>query len=643
MSSLGRLTHALDRPYLRLAVLSAAAAAAAYGLGVELPHVSPVVAAITALITVQPTFHASMKEALRQVLGVILGASLAFAAIAFVGYSAFALFATIVVCFGVARVLRLGEEGAAAVAVTVILVVGPHFSTDATEARLFGVLLGSALALVTSFFTRPGTPEGRALGDLVSESDRAAALMATIAESLPGRDGRVPWWIVRRWLAEAEEILQHVVATRQAAEDAAASARWSPMIDRQRAEAVLRQARIAERTAVTLVSMCRDLVVAAERNEPLHDGLATSLSDVLLATADAIGQQSQQARNHPAEPLAELTGPIRVARRARTDAAVHVRHLDDTGRCCWADPCSGTPRRSPKPSPDTDAQAPDRLEVNAGRPRGDLVTRLPRLARCLDDKGRRLERSQAVNGDAEVLDLGDFQVIDDSDDDPILLRRDGTPVDTWREGYPYDERLDRHVYDREKRLLQIELLKLQEWIKDSGERLVILFEGRDAAGKGGTIKRFLEHLNPRGSRVVALDKPSERESKQWYFQRYVEHLPAAGEIVLFDRSWYNRAGVERVMGFCDERQYTEFLRDVPHLERDVGAVRSASREALVLRLAKRAADPLPHPPDRPRTPVEALADRPRLSRSVGGLHRGEGSDVLLHRHTRRSVDGHQEQ
>jgi polyphosphate kinase 2 len=117
-----------------------------------------------------------------------------------------------------------------------------------------------------------------------------------------------------------------------------------------------------------------------------------------------------------------------------------------------------------------------------------------------------------------------------------------------------------------KRLLQIELLKLQEWIKETDERLVIVFEGRDAAGKGGTIKRFMEHLNPRGARVVALSKPNERERSQWYFQRYVEHLPSAGELVLFDRSWYNRAGVERVMGYCDEEQYRDFMREAPRLE-----------------------------------------------------------------------------
>src|SRR5215211_5620555 len=141
-----------------------------------------------------------------------------------------------------------------------------------------------------------------------------------------------------------------------------------------------------------------------------------------------------------------------------------------------------------------------------------------------------------------------LRVVDDDDDDPLLLRPDGTPVDSWREGYPYEQRMSREEYDAAKRLLQIELLKLQYWAKDTGNRLVLAFEGRDAAGKGGTIKRFMEHLNPRGARIVA-------------------HLPAAGEIVLFDRSWYNRAGVERVMGFVDDDKYREFMRQAPEFER----------------------------------------------------------------------------
>jgi len=159
-----------------------------------------------------------------------------------------------------------------------------------------------------------------------------------------------------------------------------------------------------------------------------------------------------------------------------------------------------------------------------------------------------------------------YRVVDIDDDDPILLDAAGAHIDTWREGYPYAERMTREQYESDKRLLQIELLKLQNWLKANDRRLVVVFEGRDAAGKGGTIKRFTEHLNPRGARVVALEKPSARESTQWYFQRYVQHLPAAGEIVLFDRSWYNRAGVERVMGFCTPAQYDEFMRQAPAFE-----------------------------------------------------------------------------
>jgi polyphosphate kinase len=140
----------------------------------------------------------------------------------------------------------------------------------------------------------------------------------------------------------------------------------------------------------------------------------------------------------------------------------------------------------------------------------------------------------------------------------------------WRDGgYPYKNLMLRRNYEEQKYRLQVELLKLQAWVKSSGQRVIILFEGRDAAGKGGTIKRFMEHLNPRGARVVALEKPSPAEAGQWYFQRYVQHLPTVGEIVLFDRSWYNRAGVERVMGFCSPAQYQEFMRDAPEFERQL--------------------------------------------------------------------------
>jgi polyphosphate kinase 2 len=174
----------------------------------------------------------------------------------------------------------------------------------------------------------------------------------------------------------------------------------------------------------------------------------------------------------------------------------------------------------------------------------------------------------------------------------------------WQEAgvYPYKYRLSRRAYEGQKRLLQVELLKLQAWVRTTGQRVVILFEGRDAAGKGGTIKRFMEHLNPRGARVVALEKPTENERGQWYFQRYAQHLPTLGEIVMFDRSWYNRAGVERVMGFCSDREYLEFMRQTPEFERML--VRSGvhlfkfwfsvSRKEQRLRFEQRMTDPLKH-------------------------------------------------
>jgi polyphosphate kinase 2 len=133
--------------------------------------------------------------------------------------------------------------------------------------------------------------------------------------------------------------------------------------------------------------------------------------------------------------------------------------------------------------------------------------------------------------------------------------------------YPYRSRLKRAQYEREKAQIQAELLKVQKWALETGQKFVILFEGRDAAGKGGTIKRFNEHLNPRFARVVALNKPTEEERGQWYFQRYINHLPTAGEMTFYDRSWYNRAGVERVMGFCTPSEYLEFMRQTPELER----------------------------------------------------------------------------
>jgi polyphosphate kinase len=174
---------------------------------------------------------------------------------------------------------------------------------------------------------------------------------------------------------------------------------------------------------------------------------------------------------------------------------------------------------------------------------------------------------QDVREYIDRLHIEGHTIGEDHDDDPVLIDPNGRAVDTWRENYPYEERMSREDYDEQKYLLQVELLKFQTWASETGGKHVLLFEGRDAAGKGGTIKRFMEHLNPRYSRTVALTKPSDREQNQWYFQRYVNYLPTAGEMVLFDRSWYNRAGVERVMGFTSPPEYEQFMAQAPLFER----------------------------------------------------------------------------
>ncbi len=186
---------------------------------------------------------------------------------------------------------------------------------------------------------------------------------------------------------------------------------------------------------------------------------------------------------------------------------------------------------------------------------------------------------------------------------PPLVQVDVDPKQLEKEAeayYPYKKKMGRKEYEEEKYKLQIEILKMQNWVKETGQRVICMFEGRDAAGKGGTIKRFMEHMNPRGARVVALEKPTQRESGQWYFQRYVQNLPSTGEIVMFDRSWYNRAGVERVMGFCSAAEYREFMRQAPQLERMLvnSGIRlykfwfSVTRKEQLRRFKSREGDPL---------------------------------------------------
>ena len=239
-----------------------------------------------------------------------------------------------------------------------------------------------------------------------------------------------------------------------------------------------------------------------------------------------------------------------------------------------------TPRVRARPAARGDTaprMQPDALEAYAVREAGKAAegAQIAAVQSVIDDKQSGREKAKALRALLEGASSDDLKAIqhrllgaDRVGASIAKLNPDEELAENWRDGgYPYKNLMLRRNYEQQKYRLQVELLKLQAWVKTTGQRVVILFEGRDAAGKGGTIKRFMEHLNPRGARVVALEKPTPTEAGQWYFQRYVQHLPTAGEIVLFDRSWYNRAGVERVMGFCTDEQYHEFMRQAPEFER----------------------------------------------------------------------------
>jgi len=216
------------------------------------------------------------------------------------------------------------------------------------------------------------------------------------------------------------------------------------------------------------------------------------------------------------------------------------------------------------------------------------------------ERKRLLSEAKNTASSFPMVELIAEQVRSSVPDDIVEKVRQARKKDILNPRYPYSTLMDGDDYEEEEGLLAIELVKMQAWVKEAGERIILIFEGRDAAGKGGTIKRFTEHLNPRGARVVALAKPSETERGQWYFQRYIDELPTRGEMVLYDRSWYNRAGVEHVMGFCTSHEYLEFMRQAPEFERMLvrSGIRlfkfwfSVSREEQLRRFLGRAKDPL---------------------------------------------------
>ncbi|MGV2907480.1 polyphosphate kinase 2 [Achromobacter sp. AGC25] len=270
-------------------------------------------------------------------------------------------------------------------------------------------------------------------------------------------------------------------------------------------------------------------------------------------------------------PQAEPAVPAAPAKRAGTAAKRTASNR--AGTSTGTSTGTKTRRAAAVPPIEPVVQARKRVAAREDAARQETVSVLSDIARRYT-VGPDAQAHEALRSVIEELSPDDARAVhrallDATTQGPAGRRNpDEELAIDWREGiYPYRHRMLRRNYEKQKYQLQVELLKLQAWVKATGQRVVILFEGRDAAGKGGTIKRMMEHLNPRGARVVALEKPSDTEKGQWYFQRYVQHLPTAGEIVMFDRSWYNRAGVERVMGFCSQQEYLDFLRQVPDFER----------------------------------------------------------------------------
>lgn len=319
------LKDVIRAPYVRLAVLTATAGTLAYFLGARIPSVSAVTAAITAVISIRHTLHETVRESFFQVLGVAVGATVGYVATKAIGFNSVVVLLAIISCFAISRLFKLGEEGAIAIAVTVVLVIGPTFNQDKVETRFFGVMLGAALATFFSYFVRVGAPQDRALRDGLVEARSLSRLLHEIAVTLSGTDVHVERKQAMQWLAQAEYIQNDVEESLHSAESAVAGARWSPILDRRDAEAVLKQIQMTQATCETVINICRELVLTFGRSDKLPDLLASALSTILEATADVIMDQADVAAEDPADKTSDDEW---LEERAR--AVNDLRGIDET-------------------------------------------------------------------------------------------------------------------------------------------------------------------------------------------------------------------------------------------------------------------------------------------------------------------------
>jgi uncharacterized membrane protein YccC len=317
----------INAPYFRLATLTTIAGTLAYFIGANLPMVSGISAAITAIVSVRHTFHDSIQESFLQILGVLIGGTVAFASMKLIGFNSVVVMLAIFTCFVTARLLKLGEEGAIAIAVTVILVVGPNVTASTIEQRFFGVLLGATLATFASYFVRKGSPQDRALKAGIEQSFALSALLNAIAKALTENDGTVDPKVASRWLAKAEFIANEIDEIKANAQSALDGSAWSPAIDHSEAKAVVQQIELTEATASTVLNICRELVLTSGSSQQLPALLAAALAGVLSATAEVISDQAEIAEDSPADIQHE---DLEDWQDQRKKAIAELRNLDDT-------------------------------------------------------------------------------------------------------------------------------------------------------------------------------------------------------------------------------------------------------------------------------------------------------------------------
>ncbi len=334
MNTLSRwFRHVLASPSARYAVLTTIACTIAFLLGSLLTEVSAIVAAITALISVRTSFHASMKESFLQIIGTLIGALTVYGLVLLFGsFSFIVLSVSVGAAFLAAKLMKLGDGGAISIAVTVVLVGGGNMDAVAVETRFLGVVLGALVALLFSLYTSSGTPASRVLNTTLKHSERLAALLNEIGESLMMRAKglRVPVEVVEVWLDEAQEIQRELAALHTEAEEVVLGTRWTPLMSKTEAEEVLMQVQLTESAAAIVVGMTRDLLIAAGDTQPMPAMLVGSLSDMFTSLAGVVTEQAETAKGSPAGKLSRKTTPVSSLEHAQAQAAIQLKNLDDT-------------------------------------------------------------------------------------------------------------------------------------------------------------------------------------------------------------------------------------------------------------------------------------------------------------------------